>query len=343
LAYSHGVYPLIYKTLKNYQDEIPSQTLVNMKLIYMDLVKQNMLMTKELLDVVKVLEENNILSIPLKGPVLSQMAYGDVVSRQYVDLDLLVDEDTFLKSVKILESNSFRFEDEFILDKFKEKRNIFHDLTLTNNLGVKIELHWRLFSDEYMTDFANIELYDNLCSVQINNQNIKTFSNEINLMYFCIHGAKHNWERIEWLLDIARFIENREINWDLVFEYVEKTNTQKIIYSTFLLCSKILDLKLEDKIIDRISSKKIIKLSKNFEKVFYEDFTIYLEDREPSKKITRIQFDLLKGVKNKSLFLLSLLEPTELDHKSLKLPKSLNFLYYFIRMYNLILKRSFKS
>jgi hypothetical protein len=39
----------------------------------MDIVKQNMLMTSELMKVVKILEENNIESISFKGPVLSYL------------------------------------------------------------------------------------------------------------------------------------------------------------------------------------------------------------------------------------------------------------------------------
>lgn len=310
-----------------------------MKNIYMDIVKKNMFMTKELLDITNILEENNITTISLKGPVLSQMAYGDVVSRQYVDLDLLVDESSFLHSIEILKSNSFKHDDEFKLEKFKEKRNIFHDITLVNNLGISIELHWRLFSDEYMTDFNNMKLFKNYSSVKINNQDIRTFSNEINLLYFCIHGAKHNWERIEWLVDIVRFIENNDIDWDVVIGYVEKTNTQKIIYSTFLLASKILDISFEEKIKNKITAKDIIKLTEDFEKIFYEDFRHVIEDKEPSKRITKVQFDLLNGFKNKYLFLISLFAPTELDLKTINLPKSLNFLYYSIRIFNLIYRK----
>lgn len=329
----------MYKKLKNYENLISKEILDAMKKIYMDIVKQNMLMTKELLDVTKILEENNVISIPLKGPVLSQMAYGDVISRQYVDIDLLVDESNFLQSIEILKANSFNHENKFILEKFKEKRNIFHDMTLVNHLGINIELHWRLFSDEYMTDFDKIKLFENYSFVKINNQEIKTFSNEINLLYFCIHGAKHNWERIEWLVDIVRFIENRDIDWNLVFEYVEKTNTQKIIYSTFLLASKILDISFNDKIKNKIITKEIIKLSEGFEKIFYEEFRHSLDNKEPSKKITKVQFDLLNGIKNKYLFLISLLAPTELDRKSIKLPKSFDFLYYFVRAFNLISRK----
>ena len=67
----------------------------------MDIVKQNMLMTSELIKVLKILEENNIEAISFKGPVLSQLAYGDVVSRQYCDLDILINIKDFESVVNL--------------------------------------------------------------------------------------------------------------------------------------------------------------------------------------------------------------------------------------------------
>ena len=52
-----------------------------------------MLLTSELIKIMKLLEENDIKAIAFKGPTLAQLAYGDVTLRQYVDLDLLVELD----------------------------------------------------------------------------------------------------------------------------------------------------------------------------------------------------------------------------------------------------------
>ena len=74
MAYSHGIFPLVYRSLKEFQQLIPDDIFIRMKQHYMDIVKQNMLMTSELIKVLKILEENNIEAISFKGPVLSQLA-----------------------------------------------------------------------------------------------------------------------------------------------------------------------------------------------------------------------------------------------------------------------------
>jgi hypothetical protein len=173
-------------------------------------------MTSELMKVVKILEENNIESISFKGPVLSQLAYGDVVSRQYCDLDILVDENNIDKVCNLLKEKNYQF-DELLFKKIFENKSIFHDITIYKENIVNIEFHWRLFSDEYKTDFTSLNLNDYVTYSSISNIQLKIFKNELTLLYLSIHGTKHNWERVEWLVDIVKLVENTQLNWNEVF------------------------------------------------------------------------------------------------------------------------------
>ena len=96
LAIQHGILPLVYKTIKELSQEkasiVPIEFLTELKAQYMGISQRNMLMSAELIRIMKLLEENGIEALAFKGPTLSQMAYGDITLRQYVDLDILVDE-----------------------------------------------------------------------------------------------------------------------------------------------------------------------------------------------------------------------------------------------------------
>ena len=41
-------------------------------------------------------------------------------------------------------------------------------------------------------------------TVEIGGQRLRTFSIEDTLVMLCVHGAKHFWERLGWVLDIAK-------------------------------------------------------------------------------------------------------------------------------------------
>ena len=231
MAYSHGVFPLVYNTLKIYDDLIPYEQISYMKQTYMDIVKQNMLMTSEMIKILKILEENHIDAIPFKGPILSQLAYGDVISRQYVDLDILIKEENLEIVYDLLENNKFisTIEKIFLHNRlFLEKNNdiqFFH-----NKKNITIELHWKLFRTRFSNRFKNQLIFDMKNKVQINSCDIYIFKYEILLVYLCMHGSKHKWERIEWITDINKLVSKEmDINWEKVFEFAKENNCLKML------------------------------------------------------------------------------------------------------------------
>ena len=80
----------------------------------------------------------------------------------------------------------------------------------------------------------------------------------------------------------------------------------------------------------------MLKLSKDFENLFYNRFKDPLSRKVESKNISKIQFDLLDGFKSKFLFLNSLLKPTEKEFELFKLPSYLHFIYYLTRPFNIL-------
>jgi len=78
LATQHGILPLVHKAIKKinavYQLESQNDSLNELKAHYQNIVQRNMLMSAELILIMKLLEENDIEALAFKGPTLSQMA-----------------------------------------------------------------------------------------------------------------------------------------------------------------------------------------------------------------------------------------------------------------------------
>ena len=95
IASRHGVLPLVYKTLKDLSqgDKGSIQDFLSeLKPINMSIAQRNMLMSSELIKIMRLLEENHIEALAFKGPALAQTAYGDITLRQFGDLDILIRE-----------------------------------------------------------------------------------------------------------------------------------------------------------------------------------------------------------------------------------------------------------
>ena len=308
-----------------------------MKLANMSILKENMLMTAELIKVMQLLERNGIKTIAFKGPTLAQLAYGDIALRQYSDLDILIEYSELQNAIDILQENNYILDKD---EKFKitKQNSIYHDVTLYSPSQISIELHWQLFSNEFKTDFSVLDIDKNIQNIDISNHSLVSFRPEYLIIYLCIHGAKHNWERMEWLVDIDKLIQTQILDWQYVLHLVETSNTQRIFFSTLHLVHTFFGTPLEKSIQEHTQEKNIIKLSHQFQEVIQSNF-YSLSDN--AKNLSHAQYKLLDGPKNKGFFILSLFTPTEKDMQTIKLPKGLHFLYYFVRMYNLS-RRAFK-
>ena len=57
LAFQHGILPLVYKTLKTLQVDTPEHFLQELKSTYTQIAQRNMLMSAELIRIMKLLED----------------------------------------------------------------------------------------------------------------------------------------------------------------------------------------------------------------------------------------------------------------------------------------------
>ena len=260
-----------------------------MKSIYMDIVKYNMLLTSELIKVMKILEENDIKAIAFKGPTLAQLAYGDVTLRQYVDLDILIKEKDLEKVYDVLVCNNFNsmVKKEFINNKlFLEKNS---DITFVNeNNGINIEIHWKLFRTKFSSNLNNENFFDGKHKIKINNYDINVFNAEILLVYLCMHGSKHKWERIEWISDIDKLLSKEQnINWKVVLEIAKSYNCLKMLYLGLYVSYLLFDTAISN-----INGKELEKQTyKNMiNHIFKEITNINYLRSETDKNLDSIKF-----------------------------------------------------
>ena len=215
-AYAHGVYPVVAKALKSIA-VIPEFVKLTLKSTNLEIARRNMSMTVELLRVMKLFQENNISALAIKGPTLSQIIHGDITTRQYADIDILVEEDHLYNAACILTEKDYTFDYSIDFTKNKGLLKATKDITLSKKgPNIDLELHWRLFSGRLFKK-SNIDLFrDNSQFITIYQQKVTTLDNTVLLLYLLLHGSKHLWERLEWIVDIDRLVRSHEIDWEIM-------------------------------------------------------------------------------------------------------------------------------
>ena len=332
LSIQHGILPLVYKTIKELSLEddsiISSEFLTELKAHYMGISQQNMLMSAELIRIMKLLEENNIEALAFKGPALAQMAYGDITLRQYVDIDILVDENDAFQAGKLMSENGHIAILPLNIMRNKTCLHAAKDFSLMSKGGVHTELHWRLFEKKFNISIMSCAKEKKCQAVSINGKTVRTLQNELLLVYLCLHGAKHAFERIEWICDIDRFIRNTEVHWDNAIDIAEQSHSKRSFYLGLSLAHTLLHTTIPEELTTRIEKEDIqmlqtMTLEKMTNRKERTDFEKNRETFEYQSKLFDTKADMLR------FKLYTFFKVSTTDCQTFTLPKNLKFLCIF--------------
>ena len=337
LAHNHGVFPLFYQALQTYaSDLLASENLTDLKQHNMTVVMHNMRMTAELIRIIKLLEKNGIEALAFKGPTLAQIAYEDIMLRQYGDLDILIDESDAYMTGKLMSENGhipsmpLKFLQNHTYLKVAKDFSI-----VSESGGVLTELHWRLFENKFNIFILKSSIGE-FQNVSINNFLIKTFPTDLLLVYLCLHGSKHGWERIAWMCDVDRLLRSSRIDWGKAIAIAEASHSKRSFYLGLDLCSSFHQTPLPDSVIKRmekcdVTELKALTLTKLNEKVATRN------EFQNNRKTFFYQSNLYDSKIDKIFFCLNtFFGISTTDCQTLLLPEKLKFLYIFLRPFLLI-------
>ncbi len=336
LANQHGILPLIYKSLKkllqsnSILDTNHSTLLADFKTAYTQIAQRNILMSAELIRIMKLLERNNIKALAFKGPTLSQIAYGDITLRQFGDLDILIKKENLNEIDLILKKSNY----QRVLQLTKKEEALWikyaHDIGFYHpNKNIMLELHWKMMLEQHPIQLNNINFFDKIQQIELNRNLIATFSTENLLIYLCIHGSKHLYERLEWVIDIDRLIRNNKVDWNIMNSLTNDRNYSKMLYLGLEISYSLFMTPLPQNIIKKyLKNNEILEISRQIKNSWnnpvHSTFSFKFNQ-------TIMLYKLLISLQDKLKFLHLLFRPSFNEFSFINLPKTFHFLYYFIR------------
>ena len=160
---------------------------------------------RRLVEICATLERAGIPALPFKGPALSLQLYDDAALRQSVDLDVLVP-----------------------LDRYDEARAVLLDLGLPPRGGHSsrqertlfawlghapfgrgadfVELHWR-FADRRFPFALDLDrALARARTIRLGGSALPVPADDDLLAVLAMHGARHLYERLEWLAGVTRLL-----------------------------------------------------------------------------------------------------------------------------------------
>ena len=349
IASAHEVIALLYQNLNTICPQaVPPSILSQLRSCFQTIAQRNLLITAELLKILNSFQTNNIFAFPFKGATLAAFIYGNLAFRQFCDLDILVDERDVPKIIELFVSLGYQLPEslntgnqkpylqykQFLEAKeFQKKYNLIHA-----QKNIVIDLQWSLTENRIYRFFpVRIEHFqENAKQVTLGGVEVSQFSSEDMLLYLCFHGTKHCWASLKWICDVAELIQSQpEINWERVQQQAESWGCERMLYLGLLLARDLLEVDIPEQLNEKIETDKIVKSLEEQVKtwLFNEQFT------EIEKYIFISQ--TTRSLTNKVHYLWKIVfTPTAKEWNFVPLPKSLSFLYFFIRPLRLLLELS---
>jgi hypothetical protein len=214
-------------------------------------------MTAELFQILDDFAPARIEPILIKGPVLSLLAYGDSAVRTYVDLDLIVRQRDILTARQHMLALGFEADvPETAIRAGKVPGEYFFIRPDTQRI---VELHSEPTFRYYPRPMPIDDLYLRSRTVLLDGRSVLALSLEDELLLNCIHGAKHFWERLVWVADIASVVANNaEMDWQKAWQVAQEVGAERMLLVGLQLAVETLRIQLPLEMSARISQDPLV-------------------------------------------------------------------------------------
>ncbi|HZO89764.1 MAG TPA: nucleotidyltransferase family protein [Chthonomonadaceae bacterium] len=235
-AIRHGILPLLYQNLNAVCPEaVPQATLEDLRDHFEANARRSRCLAQELLRLLALFEAHGVPAVPFKGPLLAAQIYGNVALRQGGDLDILVPRQSALVARSLLLNQGYQ-----------EK---LHEDGAYAFMGPEgracVELHWDLSKWYFPFPLAGEGLWNRLECLSFVESSVHHFAPEDLLLYLCMHGARHCWERLAWICDVAELLRAQPaMNWEWVGRQAARLGSTRILLLGLRLVKDVLGIAL---------------------------------------------------------------------------------------------------
>jgi Uncharacterised nucleotidyltransferase len=325
LATSHGIRPLVYETLHaTCWEVLPESVQHELTRFYFANSAKNRFLAGELLRILQLFEDENILAVPFKGPVLAAVLYRNLALREFVDLDILVREQDILKARQILSNNGYQSNvksAEITLDTGNDE---FYSVST----GTMVELHWQFSPRRFISVLPAQQFWKNIESIESLGRQVWSFSSQDTFLFLAVHGAKHSWSALKWLCDLAEFIRsNPELDWPRLFKRAETLGAVRTCRLGILLAAELLQAEVPANVICAVLDDSQVRS-------LARDVRLRIAEPHDEDPIEGQIFNLKLKERLRDKVRYVLLQCTQYsgeEERFLPLPSALSFMYIFVR------------
>jgi hypothetical protein len=235
-----GVAPLLYDRIKrkSYITQIPVNILAVLKQAYHNNAAKNLIVRKQLEEILNILEVNQIPVILLKGSTLAFTVYDNPACRMMSDLDIMVHESDMPKMLTSLGHAGYQ------MSKPSWETPGHHLPPLVKpGVYLPVEVHWLLTNPNKTKNLSSDVIWKATKTTFLLDGKFLSLSPTLSLFYIAEHASYHHrfTNGIQAICDIEILVERYKDNIFLP-EYLEFSESIGCTKGTILVLKLAMDL-----------------------------------------------------------------------------------------------------
>lgn len=247
LAEDHGVLGLAANSLRDCDDAVlPREIRQKFRDWYHAQMFFTLRLTAEMFRLLERFAACGIEMLVIKGPVLSVRCYGDPGARQYADIDLIVHDKDILHSTELM--TGLGYEPDIPARAIRAAKTPGEYVFRLPETNLLVEFHTQRTFRYYPRPMPLETLFVRQARVPIDSHQVPALSVEDELILICIHGAKHFWERLMWIADVAALVSRQNLDWDKAVAAADEVRAQRMLHVGLRLAVDLAEAQLPQRI-----------------------------------------------------------------------------------------------
>lgn len=212
---------------------------------------QTLRLTAELFRLLELFAAKGISVLVIKGPVLAAQAYADPSVRTYADLDLLVRQRDICRATELM--IALGYEEAVSLAAIDAGKIPGQYLFSKPDSKLLVELHNDLTLRYFPRPLPIEHFFARQIRVSLDIHEVPAPCVEDELMLICVHGAKHFWERLSWIADVAGLVSRQtNIDWERAALTARTVQSEHLLYTGLRLAVDVLHARLSEAVFSRV-------------------------------------------------------------------------------------------
>jgi hypothetical protein len=290
-------------------------------------------LSAELTGILRKFESCGIEVLPHKGPALADNLFADPAMRQFGDLDFLIRATDVPRARIALQELGYRPSLQLSVRQKKAYLCAGYEYVFGSAAGKNlVEMQWQILPRFYSVAFDMDSLFSRAAVTEFEGERVRVLGKDDLMLVLCVHAAKHEWEQIGMIRDIAT-LASFDLDWDWIEQEARRLGILRILLISVWLARNLLGCELPQ---DFYSAPEML-ICEKLARAFELKLTVGEETDPESPRYFRTMMQVRERWQDRARFAWNLaVTPSIGEWKMLTIPDSLFPLYRGVRAIRLL-------